>query len=45
MVEANGGQKADECYVKIVLGGRKGPTLEIQKAWKGRRRQGCRVVR
>ena len=46
MVEANGGQKADGCYVKIDFGGGKGAALEIWKAWRRRRRrQGRRGVR
>ena len=45
MVEANGGQKKAECYVKIDLGGGKGAALEIRKTWRGQRRQGRRGVR
>ena len=44
-VEANGGQKADECCVKRYFVGGKGVGLEIQKAWQGRRIQGSRRVR
>ena len=46
MVEANGGQKAAECYVKRCFGGVKRVALEIRQAWQDRkRRQGCRGVR
>ena len=46
VVEANSGQKAADCYVKIYLGGGKGVALEIRQAWRGRRRrQGRRGVR
>ena len=45
MLEANGVQKADECYVKIYFVGSKGEALEIRKAWQGRRRQGPRGFR
>ena len=45
VVEAIGGQKAAECYVKRDFGGGKGAELEIRQAWRERRRQGHRGVR
>ena len=45
VVEANGGHKVAECYVKRYFGNGKGAALEIRQAWRGRRRQGRRGVR
>ena len=47
MVEAKGGQKAAEGYVKRYFGGGKEAALEIRQAWRGQRRmrQGCIGVR
>ena len=42
VVAENGGQKADECYVKRDFDGGKGAALEIWQAWQGRRRRQCR---
>ena len=45
VVEANGGQKSAECYVKRYFVGGKGVGLEIQNVLQGRRIQGSRGVR
>ena len=44
VVGANGVQKATEFYVKKYFGCGRGAALEILQAWRGRRRQGRRVV-
>ena len=43
LAEANGVQKAAECYVKRDFGGVKGSALEIWKAWQERRRRQGRI--